>query len=259
MPRSVHGGRHELGQNFLMHPPSIDTITTLVAATRGPILELGAGNGALTRPLAAMGRPLTAIDIDEHRVRALARTLPDVHVVRADATRYPLRAPVVVGNIPFHLTTPILRRLLNEPGWARAVLVTQWEVARKRAGVGGHTMMTAQSGPWFTFELRGRVPSWGFNPRPSVDGGILAITRRGSPLVAAADRRRYEHFVRAIFTGRGGSIVRIIQGPSHVGRTAARRAISRAGVAPEALPRDLSTAQWVELWCSLRSGRGPLP
>ncbi len=259
MPRSVHGGRHELGQNFLTHQPSIDTITTLVAATRGPILELGAGTGVLTRPLAATGRPLTAIDIDEHRVRALARALPDVHLVRADAMRYPLRTPVVVGNIPFHLTTPILRRLLNEPGWTRAVLVTQWEVARKRAGVGRHIMLTAQSGPWFTFELRGRVPSWGFDPRPSVDGGILAITRRGSPLIAAADRRRYENFVRAIFTGRGGSLAAILQGASHLGRGAARRAISCAGVAPEALPRDLSAAQWVELWCSLRSGRAPRP
>lgn len=259
MPRSVHGGRHELGQNFLTHQPSIDTIITLVTATGGPILELGAGNGALTRPLAATGRPLTAIDIDEHRVRALARTLPDVHTVRADARRYPLRTPVVVGNIPFHLTTPILRRLLNEPGWARAVLVTQWEVARKRAGVGGHTMMTAQSGPWFTFALHGRVPGWGFDPQPSVDGGILAISRRGSPLIVTADRRRYEHFVRAVFTGRGGSLARILQFATQLDRAAARRAISHAGVAPEALPRDLSAEQWVQLWCVLRSGRGSRP
>lgn len=252
MPRSLHGGRHELGQNFLIHRPTIDTIITLVASTHGPILELGAGDGALTRPLAASGRSLTAIDLDEHRVRALARALPGVHVVQADAMRYPLRVPVVVGNIPFQLTTPILRRLLNEPGWGQAVLVTQWEVARKRAGVGGQTMMTAQSGPWFGFELRGRVPSWGFDPRPSVDGGILAITRRDSPLVPVADRRAYQAFVRAVFTGPGGSLTRTIQFAARHGRAGVRRALSGAGVAPAALPRDLSTEQWVELWRTLR-------
>ncbi|MFT4297030.1 MAG: 23S ribosomal RNA methyltransferase Erm [Micropruina sp.] len=252
MPRSLHGGRHELGQNFLTHQPSIDTITSLVAGTRGPILELGAGDGALTRPLAASGRPLTAIDLDEHRTRRLARALPGVRVVHADALRYPVRTPVVVGNVPFHLTTPILRRLLSEPRWLHAVLVTQWEVARKRAGVGGGTLMTAQSGPWFVFELRGRVPRWGFDPSPSVDGGILAITRRGSPLLPVADRRRYQGFVRAVFTGRGGSLAQVLQGAAQVGRPVVRRAMAHAGVTPDALPRDLAVEQWVALWQTLR-------
>ena len=252
MPRSLHGGRHELGQNFLTHTPSIATIVSLVGATRGPILELGAGNGALTRPLAATGRPLTAIDIDEHRVRRLARTLPNVRVVHADALHHALDTPVIVGNIPFHLTTPILRRLLGHPTWMRAVLVTQWEVARKRAGVGGHTMMTAQSAPWFAFELHGRIPSWGFTPRPSVDGGILTIARRGSPLVPHADRRPYETFVRAVFCGRGGTLERVIQVAARVSPATAHRALSRSAVPKTALPRDLTAEQWAALWHTLR-------
>ena len=121
MPRSVHGGRHELGQNFLNHRPTIDRITRLVDGTSGPVLELGAGDGALTRELVRLGRPLTAIDIDEHRVRRLRRALPKVRIEHADATRYPLDAPVIAGNIPFHLTTPILRRLLASHGWQHAV------------------------------------------------------------------------------------------------------------------------------------------
>jgi 23S rRNA (adenine-N6)-dimethyltransferase len=252
MPRSLHGGRHELGQNFLTHKPSIDTIRSRVAATRGPILELGAGDGALTRQLAQLGRPLTAIDIDEHRVRRLAHRLPNVEVLHADALHYPLDASTVVGNIPFHLTTPILRRLLAHSNWSHAVLVTQWEVAKKRAGVGGHTMMTAQSAPWFAFELHGRVPSWGFSPRPSVDGGILAITRRGSPLVDLADRRPYETFVRAVFSGRGGTLERIIHSAARVSQSHARSALARASIARNALPRDLTADQWTALWHALR-------
>ncbi|HMO09916.1 MAG TPA: 23S ribosomal RNA methyltransferase Erm, partial [Actinotalea sp.] len=52
MRHSSHGGRHELGQNNLVHKPTINRIARLVAATDGPILELGAGDGALTRALA---------------------------------------------------------------------------------------------------------------------------------------------------------------------------------------------------------------
>jgi 23S rRNA (adenine-N6)-dimethyltransferase len=251
MPRSSHGGRHELGQNFLTHAPSIDAILRLVADTRGPILELGAGDGALTFRLAALGRVLTAIDIDEHRVRRLAQRVPTADVVHADALSYPLRTPVIVGNIPFHVTTPILRRLLREPRWEHAVLLTQWEVARKRAGVGGRTMMTAQHAPWFEFSLHGRVPRWGFSPPPSVDGGILGIARRGSPLLPAAERGAYEGFVRRVFSGRGGRLERIVQGAARVGPAVAQRAVARAD-ARGALPRDLTPEQWVTLWLALR-------
>lgn len=251
MPRSSHGGRHELGQNLLIHPPTLDTVSRLVADTRGAILEIGSGDGAITRRLASLGRPLTAIDLDEHRVRALARELGDVDVRRGDALRHPLTAPVVVGNVPFHLTTPILRRLLRAPLWQHAVLVTQWEVARKRAGVGGRTMMTAQSEPWFEFTLHGRVPSRGFSPAPSVDGGVLRIARRDRPLLAPADRGRYEAFVRAVFTGAGGTLPRIVARARGTDAATARRALARADAVTTRLPRELTVAQWALLWREL--------
>lgn len=248
MPRSIHGGRHELGQNFLTHRPTLARITELVAGTSGSILELGCGDGALTRSLAALGRPVAAIDIDEHRVRRLRKALPDVRIEVADATRHPLDAPVVVGNIPFHVTTPILRRLLSSGRWNEAILLTQWEVARKRAGVGGATMMTAQSAPWFEFSLEGRVPAWGFSPQPSVDGGLLAITRRGSPLVPVSERREYEAFVRAMFTGRGSNLAAVLAAAARIPMPRARRAVAAAGAAERRLPRDLRPEHWAALW-----------
>ena len=254
MPRSTHGGRHELGQNFLTHRPTLARISDLVGRTSGSILELGCGDGALTRSLAELGRPLTAIDIDEHRVRRLRRALPGVRVEVADATRHPLDAEVVVGNIPFHVTTPILRRLLSRGRWNEAVLLTQWEVARKRAGVGGGTMMTAQSAPWFEFALEGRVPAWGFRPQPSVDGGVLSIARRDSPLVPETDRRAYEVFVRAMFTGRGASLPAVVAAATRVPTSRARRVVTAAGATDHRLPRDLQPEHWAALWHHL--GRG---
>ena len=254
MPRSIHGGRHELGQNFLTHRPTLARITVLVARTSGRILELGCGDGVLTRELVALGRPLTAIDLDEHRVGRLRRALPDVRVEVADATRHPLDAEVVVGNIPFHVTTPILRRLLSHGRWNEAVLLTHWEVARKRAGVGGGTLMTAQSPPWFEFSLAGRVPAWGFSPRPSVDGGLLAITRRGSPLVPVSDRKRYDAFVRAMFTGRGGSLAAVVAAAARIPMGGARRAVAAAGAGEQRLPRDLRPEQWAALWHQVSRG-----
>ena len=79
-PLPSRPGRHELGQNFLVHRPTVATVLALARETSGPILELGAGDGALTVPLASLGRELLAIDVDGARVRRLARRLPGVDV-----------------------------------------------------------------------------------------------------------------------------------------------------------------------------------
>lgn len=249
--RSVHGGRQELGQNFLVHRPAIAKVKELVSATRGPILEIGAGDGALTDPLARLGRPLRAIDIDEHRVARLQRRLPEVDIAHADAMQEPFDRPVVVGNLPFSITTPLLRRMLDSPNWMHAIVLTQWEVARKRAGVGGSTMMAAQAAPWFTFELHGRVPAYGFMPRPNVDGGILTIRRRPSPLVEHAARRRYGRFVHSTFTGPGRGIADILRLRSVGDRRSIRQMLDRYSIRTDALPRDLKAEQWVQLWDAL--------
>lgn len=246
-PHSPLGGRHELGQNFLIHRPTLQRLAALTEATNGPILEIGAGDGALTEHLARLGRDLRAIDIDARRVDRLRRRVHGANVHQADALDEPLNRPVIVGNIPFHLTTPLLRRLLDEDGWRHAILLTQWEVARKRAGVGGSTMMTAQAGPWYEFRLHDRVPARHFRPMPAVDGGILSIERRATPLIDRRDRRRFERFVGAVFRSRGNGIRRILRvlSPSPLG---VDRALGDAGVARVALPRDLAPEQWAKLW-----------
>ncbi|MFE5776970.1 23S ribosomal RNA methyltransferase Erm [Brachybacterium sp. NPDC056505] len=252
MPRSLHGGRHELGQSFLAHRPTLEQIADLVPRDGTSVLELGAGDGALTRTLAARGVPLTALEIDEHRARALRRGLPRVRVISGDALAHPLDATTIVGNIPFHLTAPILRRLLRERAWHRAVLLTQWEVARKRAGVGGSTLMTVQAAPWIHASLEGRVPARAFRPVPSVDGGILVLERRERPLLPLRDRPDYERFARRVFAGGGGTLERILprtlppRGAS--GRRRIDDALRAAGVARRDRPRDLAPRQWALLW-----------
>ena len=76
---SSFGGRHELGQNHLIHRPTIATILDLVRATDGSVLEIGAGGGALTLQFARLDRDLLAVDIDPRSVERLQRRLPRQH------------------------------------------------------------------------------------------------------------------------------------------------------------------------------------
>jgi len=220
-----------------------------VDRTDGPIVEVGAGDGALTRALQDLGRPLTAIEIDPRRAARLApRTKSGASVVQTDFLKYPLsRAPhVIVGNLPFHLTTAMLRRILGFPGWTDAVLLVQWEVARRRAAVGGATMMTAQWWPWFEFGLVRKISASSFRPQPSVDGGLTTISRRSDPLVDATDRRRYQAMVHQVFTGRGHGIAQFLE--RRMPCRLAQAWLRGNGIRGSALPRDLSAAQWANLF-----------
>ncbi|MGD7707284.1 23S ribosomal RNA methyltransferase Erm [Microlunatus sp. Y2014] len=238
-------GPHELGQNFLVDHRILTRITSLVATTDGPIVELAAGDGSLTGHLVRLRRPLTAVEVDPRHVTTLRRRFGRrVDVVAADILRHwaPSRPHVVVGNVPFHITTPVMRRLLRTPHWNQAVLITQWEVARKRAGVGGATLLTAQWWPWFEADLVTRVPSSAFRPRPSVDAGVLHLTRRPAPWVS--DRDRYQAFVKRVFSGPGRGVPDILR-RAGVPKRAVNRWAAAVGVTARHLPRDLTAAQWV--------------
>ena len=252
--RSMHGGRHELGQNFLRSSTTIATIADLARATSGPIMEIGPGGGAVTNELYRLGRPLTLVELDETRLDHLEDTFPRAEIRHADVLTTRFDRPVIVGNLPFHLTTPILRRLLRTGRWQQAILLTQWEVARKRAGVGGSTMMTAQWAPWFDFRLAGRVPADAFDPKPSVDGGILTIDRCSTGSVPDRKRADYHRFVHAVFTGRGRGMKGILSKMSITDQRTLHTTMDRNDIRGNALPKDLTPDQWAGLYSELAAG-----
>ncbi len=242
-------GRHELGQNFLADPSVIDHVVGLVGRRPGPVVEWGTGDGAITLALDRLGRPVEGVEIDARRARRLARKVgPHVCITEGDILRHaPPAGAVVVSNVPFHLTTPILRHLLRSSAWRHAVLVTQWEVARKRAGVGGATQLTAQWWPWYSFTLDRRIASTAFRPRPSVDAGLLLVDRREAPLVPAARRRAYQAWVARVFASRGRGLVQIL-GRNGVPRGVADEVARRGRPRPAALPRDLRAEDWADAY-----------
>jgi 23S rRNA (adenine-N6)-dimethyltransferase len=240
--RRAFGGRHELGQNFLVDRRVAARIAALVPP--GPVLELGAGDGALTRRLAVRADAVTAVELDPGRVASLRHSLGGrVRVVHADMLRFRLdSAHHVVSNVPFGITTPVLRHLLRQHAWTTAVLLLQWEVARKRAAVGGTTLLTASWWPWYEFGLAGRVPASAFRPRPGVDGGLLVIRRREAPLVPLEEREPYQRLVREAFRGdRVFPVVRELLPAAH-------RWLAAHGLTKSTRPSELNAEEWAALY-----------
>jgi 23S rRNA (adenine-N6)-dimethyltransferase len=259
MSRFPHLGPHELGQNFLTDRRTIARIVQLAGQTSGPLVEWGTGDGSVTVPLSRLGRPIEGVEIDAVRAQHLRRRVgPHVCISEGDILRHaPPAGSTVVSNVPFSLTTPVLRHLLSSPNWDRAVLLVQWEVAKKRAGIGGATQLTAQWWPWFSFTLDRRVPASAFHPRPAVDGGILVLDRLERPLLATRQRRRYQSWVRQVFASGGRGLADILARTGRMTRVEATQICRDQGLDPRALPRDLTVQQWVAVF--VRSAPGSEP
>lgn len=249
MPRRSHprpSNRRELSQNFLHDARVAKQMCDLLDGSTLPIFELGAGAGALTDELVRRGHRVTAVELDPHWASVLRRRFgASVQVVRADMLR--LRLPGeshnVVSNVPYSITTDLLRTLFRQRTWEVAVLMVQWEVARKRSG---STMLTASWWPWYDVTLVRQVPARAFRPVPRVDCGVLRIERRVTALLPASERPGYQHLVRAVFTGRGAGLAGILR--HYLPRSAMRQWALENGVDLSGLPRDLSDRQWVALY-----------
>lgn len=246
-PRFPADGRHEHGQNFLRDSRVARRIADLVYEwPRHPLIEFGPGDGAITDVLAERS-PLTAVEVDRRYVDRLRRRHGRrITVVHGDMLSFRMPRPSnLVSNVPFHLTTPLLRRLLADDAWQHALLVLQWEVARKRAAVGGATLMTAEWWPWYDFALVERIPARAFAPVPAVDAGILVITRRATPLVPAREARAYRSLVRRVFAAPGRDA--IAMAGRVVGRSRSHDWALSSDLEPHVLVRAVTAEQWAAL------------
>lgn len=186
--------RRSHGQNLLVDRSVVERVLLRLDLRDDEfVVDVGAGRGALTIPLARAGARVLAIERDRHMVAGLQRRLEDagvghrVQIRRADLRQVPWpREPYrVVASPPYALTTRLLGRLLDDPrvGPSRADLLLQWEVARKRAATPPSTLRSAAWAPWWRFELGERVPKEAFRPVPATDSGWLTVVRRDPPVL----------------------------------------------------------------------------
>lgn len=244
--------RRVLSQNFLVDRRAIDALVDGSGAGAGDlVVDIGAGNGLISAALVRRGAQVLAIERDPslaERLRAKFATWPAVTVVEADVldTPWPAGPFRVVANIPFGITTKILRHLLDSDVLARADVIVQAEVARKRGTGGRGTLLNACWEPWFEFGTGARIPAAAFRPRPRVDAAILIVTRREPPLVAVASRRDYTDFVTAAFKGARPTVA------SALARTFPRSRFAglarELGFGADALPAHLDVHQWAGLF-----------
>lgn len=209
----------DLGQNFLAHQRTAKRIVREAKVTeRDLVVEIGAGSGVLTRALANTARKVVAVEHDPYWASRLEQDFVDsqnVEVVADDALYAPLPDEPfrVVASPPFHISTAILHRLLDDPTQPleQAHLLLQAEVAAKHARNTPTTLKTLTWSPWWRFEAGCEVLANAFDPKPEVDVRSLVAVKREFQLVAYEHRDLFRALVREAFDGRGNVVSQALQ------------------------------------------------
>ncbi|WP_449280390.1 16S rRNA (adenine(1518)-N(6)/adenine(1519)-N(6))-dimethyltransferase RsmA [Leucobacter sp.] len=218
----------KLGQNFVIDPNTVRKIVRLAGVEAGDlVIEVGPGLGSLTLGITEAGADVTAVEID-HRLAAellsTARTMqpeifadaerPRLRVIRSDALEVtasdldalPALPEVLVANLPYNVSVPILMHFLEMlPSLRRGLVMVQSEVGYRIAASPGSKEYGAPSakaawyGEWW---IAGNVSRRIFWPVPGVDSVLVGYERRDEPRGDEAERRLAFELVNAAFAQR---------------------------------------------------------
>ncbi|HEY0881678.1 MAG TPA: 16S rRNA (adenine(1518)-N(6)/adenine(1519)-N(6))-dimethyltransferase RsmA [Archangium sp.] len=206
--------KHSWGQNFLSDEGVLERIAEEAALRPGePCVELGPGMGHLTRYLLGTGAKVTAVERDRDMVKVLERQkLEGLTIVEGNAAETDFAKVagadqvVVVGNLPYHQSSPILLEVLDQVQHvSRAVFTLQKEVVeRVAADVGTREggVLTVMLALRFKAENVFDVPAEFFHPPPKVDSAVLKLTRLEKPRAEVKDEARFRKVVKAAFAQR---------------------------------------------------------
>ncbi len=248
--------KKSLGQNFLHDPNTLEKIVELAAITPGStVLEIGPGTGNLTRILAREARRVIAVEVDDRLVPLLRGTFagqPHVEVIHGDILTIDLAAYVgdapytVVANLPYYITSAILRRLLESgPRPQRLVITVQREVAERLVAEPGDMSLLSVSVQFYGQpHIAMHLNPAAFWPRPDVESAVVCIDVYAAPPVDVPDSALFFRVVRAGFGQKRKQLRNALSAGLHVEKTQADDVLRAGGVDPQRRAETLGLAEW---------------
>jgi 16S rRNA (adenine1518-N6/adenine1519-N6)-dimethyltransferase len=203
-----------LGQHFLSNKSILDHISTAACGERAPlVIEIGPGKGALTESLLERAERVIAIELDSFLVHYLGQkfreaidrgqlTIVEGDILKVDLLKW--GEPVIAGNLPYYITSPILQKVFEIEGkWKRAVFLVQAEVAERIAAAPGSRdfgYLSVQTQVMAQPEILFPVPRAAFRPPPKVDSAVVKLEPRDAAVeLGLAERAEFLKFASACF------------------------------------------------------------
>lgn len=256
-----HGIRplKQLGQNFLTDANTLDKIVSAAKLTGSErVLEVGAGMGALTVRLARAAGYVLAVEYDRRLEPMLKQVLAGFSnvelmmgdVLELDLASFAVEGPYqVVSNIPYNITSILIRRLLEASTPPhRLALTVQKEVAQRVIAGAGEMNLLALSvqiygEPEISFEIPARV----FYPTPEVDSALLIVRMHDEPMLSPDLMGPFFAIVRAGFGQKRKMLRNALAAGLGLPKQAVETWLQNAGVSPRHRAQELELETWLRL------------
>ena len=248
-----------LGQNFLQDNLALQMIVRVAELKPADtVLEIGPGFGSLTRYLALSAGTVIAVELDRKLFPALGEVLApykNVQLVQGDILKIDpagiISRPgyVVVANIPYYITSAVIRHLLEaDLAPRRMVLTVQKEVAERICALDGAMNLLALSVQVYgTPSIEGIIPAEAFTPAPKVDSAILRIDIRPQPVIPASLLDAFFSMIKAGFSQKRKTLRNSLSGGLRLSLADTEAMLVRAGIDPRRRAETLSLEEWGRL------------
>ncbi len=248
----------KFGQHFLTNRHAAERIGEKVGV--GPdvdVLEIGPGRGALT-PFLFGARRVVVVEVDDAMVdllrRRYASNKPNLEIIHRDFLEFDLNtlsAPApfkVVGNLPYNLTSPILRKLCEWKDWTDAVVMVQKEVGERlsaKVGTAQYGALTVGISLTCTVENLFELSAKSFDPAPKVKSVVVRLRRRAQPLFE--DESRVQRVIQAAFQQRRKTIENSISHGLSLDKAGVRESLDQLGLDPGLRAERLSVDDFIRV------------
>lgn len=245
-----------LGQNFLEDAEALESITRAAGIeANDTVLEVGPGLGSLTRYLAVSAKQVVAVELDLKLIPPLKTVLKphaNVCLIHADildlAPSEIVDQPdyLVVANIPYYITSAIIRHLLESGRKPRRIVLTiQKEVAERICAKPGDLSLLALSVQVYGQpRIAAKIPASAFFPAPSVDSAVLVIEIYPEPLIPAQLLESFFRLIKAGFSQKRKTLRNSLSAGLHISPTQAESLLREAGIDPMRRAETLSIPEW---------------
>jgi len=248
-----------LGQNFLQDPLALEMIVS--AAKIRPddtVLEIGPGLGSLTRYLASSAKEVVAVELDENLLLPLKAVLSpyqNIRLIHGDILKLSPTALnlendyVVVANIPYYITSAVIRHLLeNKVKPRRIVLTVQKEVAQRICAEPGDMSLLALSVQIYGKpRIEAHIPASAFFPPPKVDSAVLLIDIYPSPRIKEGLLNTFFKLIKAGFSQKRKTLRNSLSSGLHVSTTEAADLLTQVNIDPQRRAETLHIEEWEKL------------
>jgi 16S rRNA (adenine1518-N6/adenine1519-N6)-dimethyltransferase len=249
-----------IGQHFLGDPAVVERILERAALRQTDrVVEVGPGLGVMTVPLARRVTRVTALEVDPHLVAFLRDHLPagsPIDVVEADALRFDYRTLAdppyrLVANLPYHITSPLLLRLVDlSEVFTDLTVMIQREVAdRLLAAPGEKAFGRLTLRITFAAEVERllQVPADAFYPPPKVDSTVIRLQLRAAPAVAVADPQALFALIQRGYTSRRKTLANNLKGVPGLTPETLTTCLTELGHPADVRAERLSLHDWGQL------------